>query len=684
MNEYPQRPLYFSEATAAPFFGLPDSQPVFARQKYPLITYEKALLGQATGGKFPSVTFIERKQMSTKTSIKRIALVAAAALTLGGFTAVSANATVSASTLLVGTLGTGVGTSAGTQVVGGVSNVILTETTTSAAGMVGSLTSTGVGSISGITTTSHTSAPAGTTYPTSSVNVVNDGTGDSNAAITISLGSSVAGTQTLTFVPLAADGSPGTAQTVTITWGAAAALTAGYVTSQITSGTNSTGGAVALTMTGNRYTGTDATVTASATAVGTAGQEAAVIGVALASAYDTPFSAYLSASISGAGTISIKEDTTSKQTGATPGVASQGTSLTAAAKNQFYRISVFADGRAGVGTVTISSGSTALVTKTVTFYTSTTSVKATQNLNVGKAGTLLGAAASTTKATYASVATTPAFTVALTDAHGNASTGATIAVKSSNSAVLADPSCLEIAATPGTYQCSVTPAAGATSGQSATVTFSVQATSTETPNTTTGLYSITTAPLTFSVGGSVSKAVLSSDATSYTPLAPVTLMVTVTDSKGNPAYDQDFVPGAATDLIASLKTTSAFAGTAGFVSPASIVAGKGTFGTLYAPSIEGDVTVTGLDNLSSAGEAVSATFTVANGAIASGNGLALDAANAATDAANNAYDEAQNATQAASDALAAVTALSAQVGALIATVKSLAAVVAKIKAKVKA
>ena len=64
-------------------------------KKYPLITYEKALLSQATGGKFPSVTFIERKQMSTKTSIKRIALVAAAALTLGGFSAVSANATAS-------------------------------------------------------------------------------------------------------------------------------------------------------------------------------------------------------------------------------------------------------------------------------------------------------------------------------------------------------------------------------------------------------------------------------------------------------------------------------------------------------------------------------------------------------------------------------------------------------------
>jgi hypothetical protein len=42
--------------------------------------------------KFSKSTFSERKIMSTKTSIKRIAAVAAVALTLGGFSAVSANA----------------------------------------------------------------------------------------------------------------------------------------------------------------------------------------------------------------------------------------------------------------------------------------------------------------------------------------------------------------------------------------------------------------------------------------------------------------------------------------------------------------------------------------------------------------------------------------------------------------
>jgi hypothetical protein len=70
-------------------------------EKDPLITYEKAFFNQAEIGIVPSSTFIERKIMSTKTSIKRIALVAAAALALGGFsviTAGSANAAASAAT----------------------------------------------------------------------------------------------------------------------------------------------------------------------------------------------------------------------------------------------------------------------------------------------------------------------------------------------------------------------------------------------------------------------------------------------------------------------------------------------------------------------------------------------------------------------------------------------------------
>jgi hypothetical protein len=58
------------------------------------MTYEVDRSGQAEMEKFSRSTFSERKIMSTKTSIKRIAAVAAVALTLGGFSAVSAFAAV--------------------------------------------------------------------------------------------------------------------------------------------------------------------------------------------------------------------------------------------------------------------------------------------------------------------------------------------------------------------------------------------------------------------------------------------------------------------------------------------------------------------------------------------------------------------------------------------------------------
>jgi hypothetical protein len=68
-------------------------------QKDQLMTYESVFKGQAEMKKFFKSTFSERKIMSTKTSFKRIAAVAAVALTLGGFSAVSAHASVNAPVL---------------------------------------------------------------------------------------------------------------------------------------------------------------------------------------------------------------------------------------------------------------------------------------------------------------------------------------------------------------------------------------------------------------------------------------------------------------------------------------------------------------------------------------------------------------------------------------------------------
>ena len=57
-----------------------------------LMTYESAFFSQAETEKYSQSTFFERKIMSTKTAFKRVALVAAAALAIGGITAVAAQA----------------------------------------------------------------------------------------------------------------------------------------------------------------------------------------------------------------------------------------------------------------------------------------------------------------------------------------------------------------------------------------------------------------------------------------------------------------------------------------------------------------------------------------------------------------------------------------------------------------
>jgi hypothetical protein len=655
--------------------------------KVTLFTYEKAFSGQAVIKKFFIATFLERKIMSTKTSFKRIALVAASALAIGGFTAVSpANAAVTAATLKVsGAFGTGTGTAAGTQVVGGIMEMTLAETSTT--GVLGTFTSTGVGSITAYTAGATTTAPASTTYPTTSLTLTTSANHASAVNQVINLSSSVAGVQTITFTPIAADGSPGTAISAKITWGAAAALNSAFVTSQIAKGTNASGGVGTLTTTGNRYTGDDASVSAPSTAVATAGNEVAVIGVALASAYDTPFSATIGASISGAGTISITEDTTSQSTGMTPGTASTGTAVNSAAKNQFYRVSVFADGRAGVGTITITSGTTTIATKTVTFFTTATKATATQNLFVAKAGRVAGAQTGTqnyavalTGATVDGTNTnqdgTAAFTVALVDANGNAATpAATPAVVSSSSAVIVSNGCTAVTAKVGVYQCSVSGAGGATSGQSATVTFSMPATSTEVADATTGLFSLKAAALTFTIGGSPVAVTAALSASELVAGASAVLTLSATDSKGNKAYDADYaalLAGTMTSTVANPATTLPGAAI-------SLINGSSD-NNIYAPVSEGDFTIsgkTGADTGAGAAAVFSASGTV--GAVSSSASLALDAANAATDAANNAYDEAQNATQAASDALAAVTALAKQVKSLIASVKKLSAAVAKLR-----
>ena len=699
-------------------------------QKYPLIPYEKALLGQATGGKFPSVTFLERKKMSTKTSIKRIAAVAAVALTLGGFSAVSANAA-----------GTGACTVWTVHTAGITSSINATEDTNNtdtigtaqlvnigaaltAMGATGDTTncasqrfsayissapvggSVGATSTAATTPTNQTGTSLDVTTPNIDVRQTTTQTATTASKVTataagvafgaFSFTPTKAGTYVLTiWNDLNQDGilqNTEVSQTVSVTVAAVTALSPGLSTIYTANGVqtvqNAAAAAAAVTATSSL---TPLVQPAALPAAATANR--GVIGVTLKNASNALTTNYTSvtATVSGSGFVVAETAASNAIAPAScPTTASGTRSVTRTQAQVTGSIQYFlicSDGTLGTGTYTItaieSDGLTTdtLGAKTVTFGGAAKTFTTSAVLTIAKSG---GAQLGTATAARTSTFTTkPAVVVKVVDSAGNGVTGlagsitevssdtSIINTDKSGAACLADDgsSTLYSSGGAGYYNCYVTSASSAASGKSAIVTFRMLD-----PNDVNGLAYLTST-VTFTIGGSVSTEAISLDAASYAPGGLMVLTVSALDSSGNPVYD-----GAATPA-----TWTASKSIVGLPAAASnYVGGKKAYTTgVYAPALAGDVTInaTGTD---SAATTRTLTATVTDDAASGSASLALDAANAATDAANNAYDEAQNATQAASDALAAVTALSAQVGALIATVKSLAAVVAKIKAKVKA
>ena len=641
-----------------------------------LMTYETDFLGQAEKEKYSQSTFFERKIMSTKTAFKRVALVAAAALAIGGISAVSAYASVVAPVVTLGS---------STGVVGGYDSVSIAIDASETAKIL-NVASTGVGTLisPSLAATAHTASTANATTVGFSIwgahtgtdvigSSVNEALGTTNGgagySLALSAYSATAGTQTITIT-----NSGGGTVTSTITWGAAPVLSTQYTTSGMSAGT------AAVTQ------GTNATVVAASTAQSAAANRAATIVVAPSNSNNVALgSETLTATISGPGTLGIATTAAA--------AASTGRALTGAAGA--YTVDVYGDGTAGVSTITITDGSTVLATKTVTFYGSPAKVTVTQNLFVAKAGAQLGQLGNDKALTGATVTAlagaaagagtagtgTAAFTASVVDSNGNAAAGATVKAVSSNTAVITTSTPVEETTdAPGTWQVAVSGAAGALSGQSATVTFEVY-------DAATSAYDILATPITFTIGGAVASETLSTDTTSYNALAPVKLTVTAKDSAGNAAYDQDGT------LVSSLLSTVQLGGT--LASPTKLVHGVGSVTGLYAPSVAGDFTISGTDNVSSAGESVTpvtatslggSADSAANAATDAAN-EATDAANAATDAANAAADSADAATQAAQDAsdqaaaaLAAVTALSQQVTDLSAKIAALGASLAKITA----
>jgi hypothetical protein len=653
--------------------------------------------------------------MSTKTTFKRVALVAAVAAAFAGVSTVAANAAATATATFQATAGysnasaPAASTAATANAVSDGNHYVTVKILASHNDSGYSVTSSGVGSIYGSATVSQ--GPSDSTVNAVNSNGTNAGAGfgfgpafpsstvfaaSTSTTVTFSVVSATAGTQTITATPI---NGTSAASTLTITWGAAPVLSAANSKVAMLS-TNTTGN-------WNSYA-TDSTILASSAYVTpTASNFVAAIRSISNDNESTPAPLAgdtISATITGPGLLTAETQTVTDTVTASPALAGArvASATTGAAGAAFFF--VYADGTAGTSTITISDGTTVLGTKTVTFYgTTQAAIAATANLKVAAAGTTLGAAT-------AGTASSGAITVSLKDSSGNlspAGSAPTIGTSTGNwYATSSNTTCISstiptngvVAASTGGdgvgyYEINIAGATGATSGCTASVTVSYVVSSTVT---------LTSAPITFAVGGTTIAALaLTTDAATYAPGQKVTYTLTAKDSSGNAVADgaygvfathnnQAAISGLTANAALVVAPFAAAATTGSAYNDLSIIGGVAT-STTYAPYYSGNVTTSNTlpstdASLATAllGTAVTSSFAVTSptdsqaSAATDAANEATDAANAATDAANAAADAADAATAAAQDASAQAQAALAAVNALSAKITVLAAQIAKI------
>jgi hypothetical protein len=384
--------------------------------------------------------------------------------------------------------------------------------------------------------------------------------------------------------------------------------------------------------------------TAAATIVVTPKNAADVALSALTTAATVP----LTVTVSGPGTVAVATNLA--------GITSldSGTGRAVTGTTGHYVIGVFADGTAGVSTITISTGTTVLATETVTFYGAVASYSAT----VAKSVIPMGAT------------TTGVVAVVAKDKDGNVVPSQTVHVKASDATVVANytgtsASAAEAAA--GTATIQVIGIASKFGQLTLTIGNADVATITTTAVVTLSSTTAKTVTLAF-------------DKAEYSAGEKMTLKATAVDANGLPVAPMDPISGTPTanTSLFGFPTTWDTTTTGGSVSY-----------TMYAPLVPGPITVTGTDSNEAA---ITASATVISDGVAQAAADAAtdayDAALAATDAANDATAAAEAATAAAEDAADAVAALATQVTEMVNALKkqitALTNLVIKIQKKVKA
>ena len=315
--------------------------------------------------------------------------------------------------------------------------------------------------------------------------------------------------------------------------------------------------------------------------------------------------------------------------------------------------SLVSDGTNGASTITFTAGGVTLATRTVNFV-----------------GTATGYVFGTPTKSVTGVGETSSVTITGTDSLGTTTGAASVYAFSSDTSV----------ATVNSTQASTVVVTGVKSG-TATITVG---------NASTIATSTITKTLAIKVGALTAKTVT----LTLSPAAPtagekVTVTVTALDASGNAVGDGVRALYAAGGYSPSVTVNGSTLPT---TTTETLTAGVATY-VFYAPSA-GTVTFTATEGSatdSTTKGTITGSVTVSNPGLDAATDAAneaIDAANAATDAALAAAEAADAATTAAQEASDAVAALSESVTKLIAglqaQIKSLAAVVAKIAKKVKA
>ena len=643
--------------------------------------------------------------MSTKTTFKRIALVAVAALGLGVLSVAPSSAAPSLTiTVTDGTAGlAGVrtdSTTAGTvNIAGYVSandsvtvSLVLSSIPAATTPKIGlqnldsatstlstvvidtqtTVTAVKVGAGLGVQETSSATAQ-GSMEGLSGVRISSTAAANINYTLGVQLDSAtstrLAGTYTYTVVvkTFHADGTASVTTTKAINIVIAKATTSAATPSAVTSFANLVSAGQAA---GTAKTTDDAVISV----VSTAGTAAGYVFVGNRNAADGSGAAEdsLTATVTGSGVVCTT-------TGfATPVVGTCGKSIKVAATGD-YQFAIQADGTAGTSSVAVVSGVLGTTyTKSVTFYT-----KAAKTITATAFTPVLAVGANDSAVVVTSV-----------DANGIAWTGTPyIYAATAADALIGGSATTPVACVLSTDKtkayCPVTAIAAGTAN------LKVIDASTILAATATGSVAVTASIAT------AATVKVAFDKATYAPGEKAVVTVTPLSSTGAAiaagtgnylaaalTSNVAFVSGGTTttSLAAASVTTVAYAGT-------DKTAGSQSF-VIYMPSASGTVTLTGKGgtSLPLAGQvAVTASADVVNASVDAATDAAneaTDAANAATDAALAAADAADAATAAAQDASDAVAALSATVAKLVASLKaqitSLTNLVIKIQKKVRA